>query len=121
MKKEIPEFVRNAKECKEIPIDEIRKDLYDIRYYYAHKSLFDKAGLAIVKNTILEKTAKYNSIMEKANPRMYALYVALYTENNTQIVVAEDWNVSEGYVKYLNKRLLLFLQKELNGEGGKKQ
>ena len=101
--------------------DEIRKDLYDIRYYYAHKSLFDKAGQTIVKNTILEKTAKYNSIMENAEPRMYALYVALYTENNTQIVVAEDWNVSEGYVKYLNKRLLLFLQKELNGEGGKKQ
>ena len=102
-------------------IDEIRKDLYDIRYYYAHKSLFDKAGQAIVKNTILEKTAKYNLIMEKADPRMYALYVALYTENNTQIVVAEDWNVSEGYVKYLNKRLLLFLQKEINNAGGKKQ
>ena len=53
--------------------DEIRKDLYDIRYYYAHKSLFDKAGLSIVKNTILEKTAKYNSIIKKAEPRMYAL------------------------------------------------
>lgn len=101
-------------------IDEIRKDLYDIRYYYAHKSLFDKARLAIVKNTVLEKTAKYNSIMEEAEPRIYALYVALYTENNTQIVVAEDWNVSEGYIKYLNKRLLLFLQKEINNEGDKK-
>lgn len=102
-------------------INDIRRDLYYIRYYYAHKSLFDKAGLAIVKNTILEKTARYNSIMENEEPRMYALYVALYTENNTQIVVAEDWNVSEGYVKYLNKRLLLFLQKEISDEGGKRQ
>ena len=51
--------------------DEIRKDLYDIRYYYAHKSLFDKAGQTIVKNTILEKTAKYNSIMENAEPRTH--------------------------------------------------
>lgn len=85
-------------------INEIRRDLYDIRYYYAHESFFEKSGLRIVRNVIEEKTERYNAIIQSAEPRIYALYIALYTENNTQIVVAEDWNVSEGYIKYLNKR-----------------
>ena len=97
-------------------LKEIRKNLYDIRYYYARKEFFERSGMKIVKNTILEKTERYNYLMTEAKPRIYALYVALYTENKTQVKVAKDWNVTEGYIKYLNKRLLLYLQKELSKE-----
>lgn len=84
-------------------------DLQEIRYYYAHKNMFDKACGSVVKNTIVEKVGKYNTLMHDAPPRLYALYVALYTENNTQIVVADDWGVSEGHIKNLNRKLRDYL------------
>ena len=81
---------------------QIQIDLQEIRYYYARKDMFDKACDSVVKNTIVEKVGKYNEVMHDAPPRLYALYVALYTENNTQIPVADHWGVSEGYIKNLN-------------------
>ena len=88
---------------------QIQIDLQEIRYYYAHKDMFDKACNFVVKNTIIEKVGKYNEVTHDAPPRLYALYVALYTENNTQIVVADDWGVSEGYIKNLNRKLRDYL------------
>ena len=52
-------------------------DLQEIRYYYAHKNMFDKACGSVGKNTIVEKVGKYNAVMHDAPPRLYALYVAL--------------------------------------------
>ena len=39
---------------------QIQIDLQEIRYYYAHKDMFDKACNSVVKNTIIEKVGKYN-------------------------------------------------------------
>ena len=88
---------------------QIQTDLQEIRYYYAHKDIFDKACDSVVKNAIVEKVGRYNTVIRGASPQLYALYVALYTENNTQLVVADDWNVSEGHFKNLNRKLRDYL------------
>ena len=88
---------------------QIQTDLQEIRYYYAHKDIFDKACDSVVKSAIVEKVGRYNTVIRGASPQMYALYVALYTENNTQLVVADDWNVSEGHIKNLNRKLRDYL------------
>lgn len=50
----------------------------------------------------------------------YALYTELYVEGNTQKRTAEKWQVKEGYVKYMNRKLISYLEKEINA-GGQKQ
>ena len=39
---------------------EIRADLTDIRYYYTHKPMFDRAENTGFKNTVVKKTEKDN-------------------------------------------------------------
>lgn len=39
--------------------EKIRKDLLDIRYYYARKALFDRAANCIVENTNVERVEKF--------------------------------------------------------------
>lgn len=99
---------------------DIRHDLTDIRYYYTHKEMFDKAGTAIVKSMIVEKAGRYNETIKLADPMLYALYVSLYTEKSTQKEVAQRWQVTEGYIKYLNKKLVQYLYKKFNAGGKKK-
>ena len=52
---------------------QIQIDLQEIRYYYAHKDMFDKACNSVVKNTIIEKVGKYNEVMHDAPPRLLSL------------------------------------------------
>ena len=59
---------------------------------------------------------RYNLIIKNASVRLYALYVALYVNNNSQSVVAEDWDCSVEYIKQLCKKLQTFILKELNKE-----
>ena len=90
-------------------IKEIRSDLQEIRYYYSRKETFDKAAESVVKNSVIEKVMKYNVLMAKASPRLFDLYIALYVQNETQIILANKWNVSVGYIKSLNKQLCEYL------------
>jgi len=96
-----------------LTLQEIRDDLRDIRYYYGMKEMFDKSADTIKPLAIIEKVNRYNKAMEKAPARMLALYLALYVYNNSQIVVAEDWQLSKEHIRNQNKRLLDFLQKSL--------
>ena len=90
-------------------IKKIRRDLQEIRYYYSRKETFDKAAESVVKNSIIEKVMKYNGIMEKASPRLFDLYIALYVQKDTQTMLANKWSVSVGYIKSLNKQLCEYL------------
>lgn len=99
---------------------EIRNDLYDIRYYHTHRGMFNKPGMILVKSTVEEKAERYEKIVKDGGAMPYALYTELYVEGNTQKRTAEKWQVKEGYVKYMNRKLIAYLEKEINA-GGQKQ
>ena len=96
----------------------IREDLKDIRYYYAHKEVFDRASRENVCSSVIQKAERYNRIIEKAPPVLFDLYISLYMQNNTQAAFAYDRDYSINYIKDLNNKLCLFLEQALNKQGG---
>lgn len=96
-----------------LTLQEIRNDLKDIRYYYGMKEMFDKSAYTIKPLAIIEKVNRYNRAMENAPARMLALYLALYVYNNSQVVVADDWQLTKEHIRNQNRKLLEFLQKSL--------
>lgn len=96
-----------------LSLQEIRDDLREIRYYYGMKDLFDQSSKTVKPLAIIEKVNRYNSAIEKASARLYALYVSLYINNNSQVTVAEDWNLTKEQIKNKNRQLLEYLQSAL--------
>ena len=100
-------------------ITELKEELQEVKYYYRHKAIFDKAQSTLPRNKTLEKVARYNDLVQDAPAQLFGLYVAIYTENNTQLAVALDWVLSEGYVKNLNRKLCEYLLEKINKKEGK--
>ena len=100
-----------------ITLDEIRKDLSDVRYYYKRKEMFD-AMLGKLHNpeasAMLAKVERYNEAVSHVPVRLIDLYIHLYMMNHTQAALANEWNYSSEYIRRLNKQLLLHLQKKLS-------
>ena len=69
-------------------ITELKEELQEVKYYYGHKAMFDRALSTVSKNKVLEKVARYNDLVQDAPAQLFGLYVAIYTENNTQLAVA---------------------------------
>ena len=90
--------------------EQIRRELQDIRYYYSHKAMFDRASDCVAKSTAVGLAEKYNAAIRSAPPRLYDLYLSLYIGNNTQASLAEKWGYSEGHIRYLNRQLYAFFQ-----------
>ena len=95
-------------------IQDIKDELQEVKYYYGHKAMFDRALSTVSKNKVLEKVARYNDLVQDAPAQLFGLYVAIYTENNTQLAVALDWGLSEGYIKNLNRKLCEYLLEKIN-------
>lgn len=95
-------------------IQQIKEDLKEIRYYYSRQRDFDCASRVIGQSTVTEKAERYNAAVRKAPAVLYDLYVSLYVNNNTQLVVSLDWDCSPDYIKRMNNKLCAFLSKELN-------
>ena len=100
-------------------ITELKEELQEVKYYYRHKAMFDRALSTVSKNKVLEKVARYNDLGQDAPAQLFGLYVAIYTENNTQLAVALDWGLSEGYIKNLNRKLCEYLLEKINKKEGK--
>ena len=81
-----------------LALSKIREDLKEIRYYYARKEIFDSAIGGIGLNEVLNKVKTYNTAVRYAPPRLYDLYVCLYTKNYTQ----EGLSIELGYPQYFN-------------------
>mgnify|MGYP003571565366 CR=1 FL=1 len=88
--------------------ENIRRDLKNIRYYYARKNAFENASLTVGQNTIIDKLDIYNNAIRFATPRLYDLYVTLYTQNNTQDSLSEKWGYSLEHVSRLHSQLVRF-------------
>lgn len=98
-----------------VSLNKIREDLKEVRYYYGRKAVMDEAFESISTNTVLDKVFRYNDAVRTAPPRLYDLYVCLYTKNYTQEHLALELNYTPEYVQMLNKQLLLFLQTKICG------
>ena len=85
-------------------LNEIRKDLRDIRYYYARKDMFDESFS--------------NTGVCAASPRLYELYVELYLKNKSQASVASEHGFTVEYVQRLHTKLIKLIQNQLSKIGG---
>ena len=95
---------------------EVREDLRDIRYYYAHKEMFDKTVKVTGEHELIRKTERYNAAMCTAPPRLYEVYVGLYVYGNTQESLSETLCYSPEHVQRQNKKILLYLQTKIGKE-----
>ncbi len=94
-------------------IQQVKKDLRSIRYYYSKQKDFETAARTVGMNEIAETAERYNAAVRKAPIRLYDVYVSLYIHNNTQLVLSFDWDCTAEYIRRLNKQLCEFLQKQL--------
>lgn len=99
-------------------LDDIRKELKEVRYYYARRAVFDKALREVGNKSIMDLVNKYNNAVNTAPPKIYDIYISLYVNYNTQEKLSEELNYSPDYVRKLNKELLKFLQKKFNEQEG---
>jgi len=99
----------------------IREDLKEIKFYYSHKEIFDKASKEIGEHTCLKKIEKYNDVIKFAPARLFELYVSLYIENNTLESLADKEKYSYVHVQRLHSQLVKFFQDYLKGENVWKQ
>ena len=90
-------------------LDQIRKDLKEIRYYYSKKEELDCALNTVENSAIQSLVEKYNKIMKLAGIRLYSVYVNLYVHNQTQSSMAKSENLSLQYVNEMNRELVHFL------------
>ncbi len=93
-------------------LNEIRKDLKQIRFYYANQKDIERFSESVGENFIVNIVKQYNEAVCNAPIQLYYLYCCLYFNNNSQEVVAEDWSCSTTYIKKLNKSLCEFIQKK---------
>lgn len=94
--------------------DEIRTTLSDIRFYYANIRSFQNASRYIGENKIVKTAENFNIAIENAPPKLYELYIHLYTNNGTMASVATELNYSIGYINKLNNRLVKYLYNFFN-------
>ena len=96
-----------------VPLDKIRSDLKEIRYYYSRKAMFDECKNIVIGSSIMEKVRRYNEAVKTAPPRLYDMYMMLYVKGYTQEALSSELNYTPVYIQMLNKQLLLFLQSKL--------
>ena len=65
-------------------IQAVRKDLNEIRYYFARKKRLDDVSELVGNNKVVDMVERYNVAMQNAPIRLYDLYTSLFVENNTQ-------------------------------------
>ena len=100
--------------------DKVREDLKDIRYYYAHKEVFERASEEHIVNNVIRKAADERGIQTDLNlPVRLAQETAVkYIQNNTQAAFAYDRDYSVDYIKDLNNSLCRYIRQALNPEKG---
>ncbi len=103
----------NVSTKERLSIQQIREELREVRYYYSKQKMFESMEAAGIKNKSKQLADKYNKAMENAPIKLFDLYIALYIQNNTQLVVAEDLGYVIDYVRQLNRQLYIYLQGEL--------
>ena len=97
-----------------LTLNQIRKDLKEIRYYYSRRKTLDSIFTDILHKAVQNTIQKYNEAISEAPLQLYDLYVNLYVMYHTQESLSEEWRYTPYHIYCLNKKLLLFLQKKLD-------
>ena len=96
-----------------ITAEQVREDLKNIRYYYAHKESMESSFKITRETSVVNLAAKYNGIVREAPIKLYDLYANLYLRNITQEALSIVMNYTPQYIRLLNKELVDFFQKQL--------
>lgn len=97
-------------------IADIKTDIKDIRYYYSKRKDFDNASKTFVESAVIKKAEIYSNVIKTAPAKLYDLYVAFVVNNNSQVIVAEDWGFCVEYIKNLCRKMYAYLLAEMNIE-----
>ncbi len=95
-------------------LDEIRKDIREIRYYYTHSKEISGCENLLGKNKVSELAQKYNAAICNAPIEMYVLYHFLCVKNLTQVAIADLQGYTPEYINRSVKKMQLFLRDALN-------
>ena len=101
--------------------ERVRRDLKDIRYYYARKAILDSVKGDVGINKVRSMVDRYNKIILNAPLYLFDLYVCLYVKGYTQDKLAVELNVSSQYVHSQNKKLVEFLQSHYDHSFGEEE
>ena len=101
--------------------ERVRRDLKDIRYYYARKAILDSVKGDVGINKVRSMVDRYNKIILNAPLYLFDLYVCLYVKGYTQDKMAVELNVSSQYVHLQNKKLVEFLQSHYDHPFGEEE
>lgn len=96
-------------------LNEIRQQLKTIRLYYTSKARFC-AAFDTRPHDVTELAEKFAAVIRSAPLDLYLIYYELYVNGLTQEATAEDLNYSAEYIRQKNKKLLLYLQQNLDKE-----
>ena len=101
--------------------ERVRRDLKDIRYYYALKAILDSVKGDLGINKVRSMVDRYNKMILNAPLYLFDLYVCLYVKGYTQDKMAVELNVSSQYVHSQNKKLVEFLQSHYDHPFGEEE
>lgn len=106
-----------------VPIEQVKSDLREIRYYYSRKEQLEDASHSIGSLPIKRILENYNCAIRKAPLRLYDLYACLYIRGQTQESIALDLGYTPQYIRKLINELFIFFKNNLlykeNGNEGK--
>lgn len=91
------------------PENEVREDLNNIRYYYAHRKEMDEGYLVTGEQEIMRRMRAYNDAMRKAPLLLYDVYVRMYIRNGKAMAVAVEMNYSDEYIRKLKRAMIAYL------------
>jgi len=94
-------------------LDEIRKELKEVRYYYANRERLCKLFKEFEYNSVYEKAKKYEYAIKTAPIMLYDLFFETILFGKTQDAVSKEWHYTIEHVNRLNKKMLIHLQNNI--------
>lgn len=97
-----------------VPIEQVKAELREIRYYYSRKEQLEDASHSIGSLPIKRILENYNCAIRKAPLRLYDLYACLYIRGQTQEAIASDLGYTPQYIRKLINELFAFFRNNLS-------
>lgn len=89
-------------------ITQVKRELEEIKYYYANQTDFDIAARSIGESDASKTAKRYNEAVTHSAAELYALYVALYVNGSSQFEYATEIDMCTSSVYLKNKKLYEF-------------
>lgn len=92
-------------------LNQVKKDLQNIKFYYSQLREIDISKQTVNYNTFTKKVNLYSQAIDKAEPIFYRLYTSIYVEGLSLNETAEEIGLSYRSVLQKNKELKDFFVK----------